>query len=510
MAEDAKRQRTGERHAVFSYGSNGVAQLRERCQNDALTAEAAFMPSYRRIFCGISRKWDGGGIASIIKASADHRCVGTVTMLSAHELALLDRHEGIADGMDPFGHEGHYRREEVTAVLVADGTAVTAIAYVRNDHAWDAFPSEKYLMSCHRHLSPFWPKLDGDGSLVVTDVGGTERGRWRLPAARTTVTPLTLCTGARMPAVGLGCWKIPKDVTSDTIVKAIELGYRHLDCASDYGNEVEVGEGIARAISKGLVTRDELWVTSKLWNTYHAKEHVEPACRRSLSDLGLDYVDLYLVHFPIALKFVPFETRYPPEWIHDPDAAAPKMELVKVPYEETWRAMEELHAKGLARSIGVCNLNTAALRDVLSYATTPPAVLQVELHPYLQQEKLVRFCRENAIAVTGFSPLGAAGYVELGMATPADSALDNAAVGKIAAAHGVSPAQVVLRWGIQRGISLIPKSRSPARLAQNLDLEGFALSEAEMATMASLDQHRRFNDPGEFCLGMGAFCPIYD
>ena len=218
----------------------------------------------------------------------------------------------------------------------------------------------------------------------------------------------------------------------------------------------------------------------------------------------------YLVHFPIALKFVPFETRYPPEWVYDPDGPDPKMELVKVPYEETWRAMEDLHAKGLARNIGACNLNTAALRDLLSYAVTPPAVLQVELHPYLQQKKLLRFCRESEVAVTGFSPLGAAGYVEIDMATSADSALDNPVVAKIAAAHGVSPAQVILRWGVQRGISLIPKSRSPARLAQNLDLEGFVLSEEEMATMASLDQHRRFNDPGEFCLGMGAFCPIYD
>ena len=115
-----------------------------------------------------------------------------------------------------------------------------------------------------------------------------------------------------MPALGLGTWKIPRDVCAETVHAAIAAGYRHLDCACDYGNEVEVGQGIARAIDEGLVTREDLWITSKLWNTYHRPEHVEPAIRRTLSDLGLEYLDLYLIHFPISLRFVPFEERYPP------------------------------------------------------------------------------------------------------------------------------------------------------------------------------------------------------
>ena len=119
-----------------------------------------------------------------------------------------------------------------------------------------------------------------------------------------------------MPAVGFGTWKVPRYATADAVLAAIRLGYRHLDCACDYGNEAEVGAGIQAAIAEGLGTRDELWITSKLWNTYHAREHVELACRKTLADLGVDYVDLYLVHFRIALKFVPFETRYPPEWIY--------------------------------------------------------------------------------------------------------------------------------------------------------------------------------------------------
>lgn len=128
---------------------------------------------------------------------------------------------------------------------------------------------------------------------------------------------------------------------------AIKRGYRHLDCACDYGNEVEVGAGIKEALETGLCTREELWVTSKLWNTYHAKEHVELACKKTLSDLGLDYVDLYLIHFPISLKFVPFEKRYPPEWKHDPEVPElDKMILSDVPVAETWGAMESLQEKG--------------------------------------------------------------------------------------------------------------------------------------------------------------------
>lgn len=321
---------------------------------------------------------------------------------------------------------------------------------------------------------------------------------------------LTLRSGAKMPVVGLGLWKVPRGACAETVVGAIRAGYRHLDCACDYGNEAEVGEGIRRAIAEGLVTRADLWVTSKLWNTYHSREHVEPACRRTLSDLGLDYVDLYLVHFPIALKYVPFEERYPPEWIHDPTSAAPKMELARVPMQETWAAMEALVPLGLARNIGVCNFNTAGLRDLLSYATVPPAVLQVELHPYNQQPKLLRYCAEEGIAVTGFSPLGAGSYVELGMSTHEESALNDPQVASIAQGKRVSAAQVILKWALQRGISIVPKSTKPERLAQNIDLDAFELSGEEMATMAVLDKGRRYNDPGVFCLGMGAFCPIYD
>jgi D-xylose reductase len=195
--------------------------------------------------------------------------------------------------------------------------------------------------------------------------------------------------------VGLGLWKIPRSATAQAVYDAIAIGYRHFDCACDYGNEAEVGDGFRRAFADGLVTRDQLWVTTKLWNTYHSAEHVEPALRKSLSDLGLDHVDLFLMHFPLAQRFVPFETRYPPEWIFDPTAAHPTIEMANVPLHVTWAAMEGIVRNGLASNIGVCNFNTALLRDLIAGAQILPAVLQVELHPYCQQPKLVRFAQEQ-------------------------------------------------------------------------------------------------------------------
>ena len=162
---------------------------------------------------------------------------------------------------------------------------------------------------------------------------------------------------SKMPKVGFGLWKIPQDICADAVYEAIKAGYRHLDSACDYGNEVQVGQGIKRAIDEGLCTREDLWITSKLWNTYHAKEHVQQAIERSLSDLQLEYLDLYLIHFPIAQPFVAFDDRYPPEWITDPSAENPKMELAPVPLFETWQAMEALVEKGLTKEIGVCNLS---------------------------------------------------------------------------------------------------------------------------------------------------------
>ncbi len=320
-----------------------------------------------------------------------------------------------------------------------------------------------------------------------------------------------LASGRTLSSVGLGLWKIENNLVGQVVQTAIDCGYRHFDSACDYGNEREAGDGFQAAISAGKVKRDDLWITSKLWNTYHRSEHVRPAVERTLSDLQTDYLDLYLMHFPISQAYVPFDTRYPPGWFDDPDAANPCMKPDHVPLIETWQAMEQLVADGLVREIGVCNFGTSLLRDLCNQATIKPAMLQVELHPYLVQEKLVRFCHQSNIAVTGFSPLGAQSYYQMNRALGSESLIEQSTIKEIASAHNKTPAQIALRWAVQRGTAVIPKTTSEARLKENIALFDFQLSDDEMARVAGLDMHRRFNDPGEFCeSGFNTFFPIYD
>ncbi len=326
-----------------------------------------------------------------------------------------------------------------------------------------------------------------------------------------TLPSLRLSSCSQMPVIGLGMWKVDRSAAPALIQEATHAGYRHIDCASDYGNEAEVGIGLQNVVRSKIARRDELWVTSKLWNTDHAPEHVRPACERSLRDLRLDYLDLYLIHFPIALEYVPPDKCYPAGWFHDPDAAEPRMKPARVPISETWHAMEELHRSGLVKNIGVSNFNIGLLRDMLSYAEVPPALLQVEMHPYLTQEKLVRFCHQEKIAVTAFSPLGAPSYVSIGMATEKDSVLNEQVVRDAATRHAKTAAQIVLRWAMQRGTAAIPKTTRPERLRENLSIFDFELSSPEMAAISSLNQNRRFNDPGVFCeTAFNTFSPIFE
>ena len=326
-----------------------------------------------------------------------------------------------------------------------------------------------------------------------------------VPSSPSFAPVIPLADGGLFPSVGLGFWKMPKPAAPTQVQEAIRAGYRHLDCACDYGNEAEVGAGISAAVNAGLCRRDDLWVT------YHEPKHVRAACERSLRDLRLDYLDLYLVHFPIALAFVPFDVRYPPEWFHDPQAAAPAMKPISVPYAETWAAMEELHRAGLVKHLGVCNLTISMLREVLTTCAIRPTVHQIELHPYLTQPRMLRYCAQEKIAVTAFSPLGSPSYASIGMARPDENVLHDPVVTAIAAAHRRTPAQITLRWGVQRGCAVIPKTQTPARLAENLALFDFALTPAEMAAIDALDRRRRFNDPGHFGeIAFNTFFPIFD
>jgi D-xylose reductase len=313
------------------------------------------------------------------------------------------------------------------------------------------------------------------------------------------------------PSIGLGLWKIDNSAAANMVRSAVEIGYRHLDSASDYGNEAQTGEGIEEVLQTGIVRREDLWVTSKLWNTNHRREHVQPALERSLKDLRLDYLDLYLIHFPICLKYVDPKVRYPAGWFYDPNATRPGMEFDPVPIQETWGAMEDLVRKGMVRHIGVSNFNTSLIRDILSYASIRPSVLQVEAHPYLVQPKLLRYCQQERIAFTAFSPLGAPSYVPLGMAKESDSVMDQPIVKQIASRIGKTPAQVVLAWGIQRGTSVIPKTGRVERLKENLAAQDIRLTAADLDAISRLDRNQRFNDPGVFCeSAFGSFYPIYE
>ncbi|KAG0229489.1 NAD(P)H-dependent D-xylose reductase (XR) [Actinomortierella wolfii] len=307
---------------------------------------------------------------------------------------------------------------------------------------------------------------------------------------------LTLASGSKMPLLGMGVWKVPKDITADTVYNAIKAGYRLIDGACDYGNEVQVGQGIKRAITEGLIKREELFVTSKLWNTYHAKEHVPMACRRTLDDLGLDYIDLYLIHFPISLKYVPFEERYPPEWGN--------FEVDPVPMHETWTAMEELVHKGWVKNIGVSNFTALLLMDVFSYCKIRPAVLHIEIHPYLNNNKMIEYAQKEGLAVQAYSSFGPLSYLEIGVNTGIKPLFEVELLQNIGQKHGKTPAQVILRWLVQKKVAVIPKSNNPKRVVENAQLFDFELTKEEMTAIDGLNVPLRLNDPGVY-----ANIPIY-
>ncbi|KAI9374829.1 NADP-dependent oxidoreductase domain-containing protein [Aspergillus egyptiacus] len=309
----------------------------------------------------------------------------------------------------------------------------------------------------------------------------------------TTNPTIKLSSGYDMPIVGFGLWKVGNDTCADQVYEAIKAGYRLFDGACDYGNEVEVGQGVARAIKEGIVKRSDLFLVSKLWNSFHDGDRVEPICRKQLADLGIDYFDLYIVHFPVSLKYVDPSVRYPPGWTSE----SGKVELGKATIQETWTAMESLVDKGLARSIGVSNFSAQLLMDLLRYARIRPATLQIEHHPYLVQQRLVDYAQKEGIAITAYSSFGPLSFLELSVkrAENTPPLFEHEVVKKISEKHGKTPAQILLRWATQRGIAVIPKSNNPTRLAQNLDVCGFNLEDAELQAISALDQGLRFNDP---------------
>jgi alcohol dehydrogenase (NADP+) len=304
---------------------------------------------------------------------------------------------------------------------------------------------------------------------------------------------LSFANKDQMPILGLGTWKARPEEVGKAVREAIRIGYRHIDCAAIYGNEVEIGEAIAEAIESGEIKRKDLWITSKLWNNAHAAGQVEKALHKSLQDLRLDYLDLYLVHWPVACRA---EVNFPTRKEHF-------LSLEEVPLSETWGGMETCVQKGLTRHIGVANFSIRNLETLINGATINPAMNQVELHPYLQQKELLIYCRQHDIHLTAYSPLGSSDRPAALKIPGEPGLLEDATITGIARERGFSPAQVLIRWSIERVTSVIPKSTNTAHLAENFQAVNLKLNGQDMAELAKLDADFRYVD-GTFWTGNGS------
>ncbi|KAM9391685.1 aldo-keto reductase family 1 member A1-A [Pholidichthys leucotaenia] len=298
-------------------------------------------------------------------------------------------------------------------------------------------------------------------------------------------TFVTLSLGQKMPMVGLGTWKSSPGQVKQAVLTALECGYRHIDCAAAYGNEQEVGQALTLWVGPGkALQREEVFVTSKLWNTKHNPEDVEEACKASLDHLGLSYLDLYLMHWPMAFQ------RGKELMPRNDDGSICYSDTH---YEDTWKAMECLVDKGLVKAIGLSNFNARQIDDIISMANHRPVVNQVECHPYLSQTDLLSYCRSVGICLTAYSPLGSGDRPWATSEEP--NLLEDHRLGVIAEKYQKTPAQVVLRWHIQRGVVCIPKSVTPSRIQQNLKVFDFSLSQEDMKLMEFFNHNKRFIVP---------------
>jgi len=290
---------------------------------------------------------------------------------------------------------------------------------------------------------------------------------------------VVLSNEAKMPIIGLGTWKSTDESEVVTAVKsAIANGYRHIDAAACYGNEKVVGAAMKDALAEAGVAREDIFVTSKLWNSEHDPAHVEAALKMTLADLQLDYLDLYLIHWPQC-------------WEHEEgkNVAFPKteegtMKYTETPLLDTWKALEKCVESGLVKAIGLSNFNSEQIQHIIDAGSIPPAVLQVEIHPFFSNENLVKFALEKKIAVTAYSPLGSG--VEIG----GERVIDNAQLKEVGAKYNKSAAQLVLSWLINRGIIVIPKSVKEVRVKENFDVR-IKISDEDMVTINAINKDVR-------------------
>lgn len=286
-----------------------------------------------------------------------------------------------------------------------------------------------------------------------------------------------------MPVIGLGTFNnLKEDQVTEAVTAALDIGYRFIDCAYIYRSEGAVGKAISRAIADGKVSREDLFIATKLWNTFHEPERVELGIRESLIELGLEYVDLFYMHWPIAFLEQSDDKK---AWILNQQTQPANVDFI-----DTWKAMEGLVDKGLAKAIGISNFNIQQLTRLLQAGIRiQPANMQLESHPLFPNRELVDFCKSNGISVTAYSPLAKGGSVYAGQ--PTENILEERRVTDIATRLQRTPAQVVLRWAIQRGLAIVPKSCTPARIQENFQIFDFALTDEDMASISTMDINRR-------------------
>jgi len=295
-----------------------------------------------------------------------------------------------------------------------------------------------------------------------------------------------------IPVLGIGTWNSPRELVGGSIRKALQLGYRHIDCAWIYKNEIEVGEELTKVFNEGQIKREDLFITSKVWNTHKSPKTVREACLYTCKSLGVKYLDLYLVHWPVAWKFVEFDGN---QWGGEPgDDGINGTRFDSVPLHQTWAAMEKLVEEGLVKSIGVSNFNIQLLMDLLTYARIKPVCNQIELHPYHPQIDLVNFCNYHHITPVAYSPLGSS--IEWQKGKP--NIKDDPVITRIAKERNETTSQTLIRWHIQRGHVVIPKAINPKHIEENfLASQSAPLTDVQMRDILALDKR----GPGRYLTG---------